>query len=145
MKFAHLAAALGTGLALSGPCLADDLVAGELFTGTQVGFELKGTFRHVTLSISGPNAFHVSAEARRRAPTIDLARAGPVEDGLYTYQLHAASDDRVKLRTTLDNGRDGKEPDEISRGIASSGVFRVRNGAIVPIDRNAREERQPAR
>ena len=143
MKFAHLAVALAAGLALPNPCLADDLIAGELFTGTRVGFELKGAFRHVSLSISGPRDFHVSAEAQRRAPTIDLARSGPVEDGLYTYQLHAATDDKVKSRSTLDNGRDAKERDETSRGIAASGIFRVRNGAIVPVDRNAREERYP--
>jgi hypothetical protein len=118
-------------------------VAGELFTGTRVGFELKGAFRHVSLSISGPRDFHVSAEAQRRAPTIDLARSGPVEDGLYTYQLHVATDERVKSRSTLDDGRDHRDRNAVTRGMAASGVFWVRNGTIVPVDRNAREERYP--
>jgi hypothetical protein len=145
MKPIHFAVALGLSLALSAPCRADELVAGELFRGTQVSLELKRPVHAATLSISGPNAFHARAEARRGVPTIDLAQSGPVADGLYTYHLDAATDETVKVRATLDNGRGARAPAEMRKGVAASGTFWVRSGAIVPVDRNAREDqRRPA-
>jgi hypothetical protein len=139
MKAVHLAVALAASLAPSIPCLANDLVAGELFRGTQVSFELKGAYRHVTLSIAGPDGFHATAESARGAPAIDLARSGSVADGLYTYQLFAATNETVRHRTTWNDGRDRPRAEHF-KSIGASGTFRVKDGAIVKYDQNARED-----
>ena len=139
MKAAAFALAAGLSLALSGPCAADDLVAREVFTGTGVSFELKGSVHNVTLSIAGPGGFHASATSPDVAPTIDLARSGPVRDGLYKYQLSAATNEKVQSRTTLDDGRPAKASEQL-KSVSASGTFRVKDGAIVRADPNTRED-----
>jgi hypothetical protein len=139
MRPGAFAVALGLSLALSGPCRADDLVALELFSGTAVSFELKGQLHNVTLSIAGPGGFHASASSRSGAPKIDLAQSGPVRDGPYKYQLSAATNEKVPTRTTLDDGRPAKASEQF-KSVGKSGTFRVRDGAIVKADPNARED-----
>jgi hypothetical protein len=135
MKPAAFGLAAGLAFGLSGACLADDLSASEQFAGTTVGFELKGgPFSHVTLSISGPNDFHASAFSRRGAPSLNLRSFGAVEDGRYTYQLTAATDEKLKIRTTLDDGRDPRTAAEPLKGVSTSGTFNVRGGEIVKRD-----------
>src|SRR5262249_57139243 len=96
-------------LGLSGVCLADDLTAEQRFSETSVGFDLKGAYSNVTLTVAGPHAFHASAFSKSGAPTIDLAHNGPVEDGTYSHQLTAATDEKVKTRTPLDDDRDAPD------------------------------------
>src|SRR4051794_19510296 len=102
MTPASAALAAGLGLASCGVCLADDLSATEAFTDTTVGFELKGAYRDLTLNVAGPNGFHASAFAKTGAPSIDLRRAGALDDGQYRYDLTAATDERIKIRSPLD-------------------------------------------
>jgi hypothetical protein len=142
MKSAALGLSACLAFALSGNCVADDLSASEQFTGTTVGFELKGgPFSNVTLSISGPDNFHASASARRGAPTIDLRGFGAVEDGRYTYQLTAATAEKEKIRTRLDNGREARADIEALKGVSTSGTFNVQRGVIVKRDTS----REPTR
>ena len=140
MKAAAIGLAAGLALALPGAVQANDIAADRRFTDTSVGFELKGTYSNLTLTISGPRDFHASAFARGGSPAIDLRRYGPLEDGLYTYELTAATAERVKTRTRLNDGRAASSPIEALQPAALSGTFRVQNGAIVKPD-----ERQPSR
>ena len=128
MKPAAFGLAAGLVLA-SGAGLAQDLVAEQRFTDTAVGFELKGAVRNVTLTIAGPNSFHASASAPSGAPTIDLRRLGPVEDGTYTYHLTAGLNETVKPRTRLDDGR--AVATDPRKSVAASGTFQVKGGVIV--------------
>lgn len=135
MKPAALGLAACLAFGLSSACPADDLSASEQFAGTTVGFELKGgPFTNVTLTISGPNDFHASASSRRGAPSINLRSFGAVEDGSYTYQLTAATNEKLKTRTKLDDGRDPRTTVEPLKGVATSGTFNVRGGEIVKRD-----------
>lgn len=131
MKSATLGLAASLALALSSACLSNDLATEERFTETGVGFGLKGPFSNLTLTISGPNDFHASAFSRDGAPAIDLRQFGAVEDGTYAYQLTAATDERVKVRTKLDNGRDGTAAADPLKSVTASGTFNVRGGVIV--------------
>ena len=135
---AVLAACMAAGLSGSG--FANDLKADTNFRDTIVGFNLKGAYSHVSLSISGPHHFHANAHARGAAPSVDLRQFGRPEDGLYHYQLNAATGEVVRSNTRHDNGRGDQERGEMRRGVATSGVFWVKNGVIVQHDRNAREE-----
>jgi hypothetical protein len=118
-------------LALSSASLADDLKAEQKFGDTTIGFDLAGQYSNLTLTIAGPNDFHASAFSHSGAPTIDLSRFGPVEEGTYTYQLTAATPERMKSKTRLDDGREAHAARESQKGVAMSGAFRVKDGAIV--------------
>jgi len=124
-----LAAALTVSLA--GACMADDLVVIEQFKETTVGFELKGSYDNVTLTIAGPNGFSARAFSKSGAPSVDLRRVGSFEDGTYSYQLTGASQDKIKRVTDLDNGRAGRTAGEERKGVTASGTFNVRGGVIV--------------
>ncbi len=121
---------------------ADDLDVDRQFAGTQVGFALKGSYHNLTLSIAGPNDFHATASAKSGAPSIDLHRFGPVEDGIYTYQLTAATDQQVKSRSRLDDGRGAGAAVLPLRSVATSGTFRVEGGAIVQTKVTAQPSRR---
>jgi hypothetical protein len=82
------------------------------------------------LSIAGPNEFSATSFSKSGAPSIDLRRFGAVEDGTYTYHLTAATDEKVKARTRLDNGRDQASADPV-KSVDTSGTFNVKDGVIV--------------
>ena len=140
MKPTTFGLAAGLALGLSSGCPADDLTADQRFTETGVAFDLKGPYSNVTLTVSGPDDFHASAFSRSGAPAIDLRRVGAVADGAYTYQLTAATGEKVKTRTPLDDGRDRRATSEPLKGVSTSGTFHVRNGVIVKPDPHARED-----
>jgi hypothetical protein len=140
MKAAALSLTVSLALGIPSAGAAQDLPATERFGGTIVAFEITGAFSNVTLSISGPNAFNASAFARTGAPTIDLRRFGDLQDGQYNYQLTAATDEKLQIRTPLDNGRDGGSTGARLKAAGASGVINVKGGVIVARDPNAREE-----
>jgi len=142
MKTSAIGLAAGLALALSSACLADDLKAEQKFTETGVGFDLQGSYSNATLTIAGPHDFHASAFAKTGAPSIDLRRFGAVEDGTYTYQLTAATDEKVKVRTRLDDGRDPRTMTEPLKSVATSGTFHVKDGMIVKQDVTAQPGRR---
>ena len=125
--------------------LADDLKADQRFSGTVVGFDLKGPYSNLTLTIAGPNGFHAGAAAKSGAPSIDLRGFGAVEDGSYTYHLTASTDEKVKVRTPVDNGRDARAAAEPLKAVDTSGAFRVKDGTIVksePASTTSKRDRQ---
>jgi hypothetical protein len=124
-----LLACLAFGLPTAG--LAQDLKAEQRFEGTTVAFNVPNNLANLSLSVAGPSDFHASATARSGSPTIDLRRFGAVEDGSYTYQLTASTDEKIKARSDLDNGRGNK--DAGFKSVATSGTFHVRNGVILPV------------
>ena len=131
MKSAALGLAAFLAASVPLACLADDLSATEQFSGTTVEFKLEKLLGVVTLTVAGPNGFNASASARSTSPSIDLRRFGDFDDGQYTYHLTASTDERVKLRTPLDDGRDQKPATEQLKGVSKSGVFNVTRGQIV--------------
>jgi hypothetical protein len=130
MKAAVIGMAAGLSL-WANAGVADDLKADPRFSESAVGFDLKGDYGNSTLTIVGPGDFHASASARSGAPSIDLRRFGAVEDGTYTYQLTASTNEKVKSRTRLDDGRDARAAVEALKGVATTGTFNVKDGVIV--------------
>lgn len=123
---------VASAVALPGAALAesDRLVATSRFSGATVGFDLGGSYRNVTLTVTGPNGFSVSASSERTAPVINLRKFGDVEDGRYSYQLSAATTKRMKPRSQLDNGRGDTGEDMAYAGVSASGSFLIKDGAI---------------
>ncbi|MGB9365360.1 MAG: hypothetical protein WCE79_05025 [Xanthobacteraceae bacterium] len=131
MKSTALGLAALIAASLPHACLANDLPATEQFSGTTVEFKLDKLFGVVTLTVAGPNGFNASASARSTSPAIDLRRVGPFDDGTYHYQLTASTDEKVPVRTTLDNGRSGGPTDAKLKDVSRSGQFLVKGGTIV--------------
>jgi hypothetical protein len=140
MKLAAFGLAAGLAVGISSTCWAQGLNATQKFTDTEIGFELAAPYSNLTLSISGPNGLHASAHNRSGSPLIDLRKLGTIDDGDYLYQLTAATDEKVPVRTALDNGRDGGPTTSILKSVSTSGQFQVKGGAIVKYDPSAREE-----
>ena len=137
--------ALGFGaclaLAACSPCLADDLLLVERFLRGDLAFDLKGPYANVTLTVAGPGDFYARAFARRGVPSLRLRDFGPVDDGLYSYELTAASDEFLRARRGLDDGRDRDAP-RLRRGISATGSFLVVRGQIVASRRAWEESRR---
>ena len=132
-----LAACLAVGI--SGTCWAQDLKAQQKFTDTEIGFEIGGPYSNLTLTVSGPNGLYASATSRTGSPLIDLRKLGTIDDGEYIYQLVAGTDERVPVRTALDNGRDGGPTTSVFKSVSTSGQFQVKGGNIVKVDPSASE------
>jgi hypothetical protein len=124
---------------ISGACLAQGLNATQKFTDTEIGFELAGPYSNVTLTVSGPNGMTASASARSGSPLVDLRKLGTLGDGDYLYQLTAATDEKIPVRSGLDNGRDRGAATSVLKGVSTSGHFQVKGGMIVKHDPSARE------
>jgi hypothetical protein len=112
-------------------CSADDMVLGQKAAGAKIAFLLKDNYSNATLTVTGPHGFHAQTSAKGGALALDLRQFGSVDDGTFTYQLTAAADEKTKVRTTLDNGRDTREPTEIPKSATMSGTFRIVRGEIV--------------
>ena len=121
-------------------CWAQGLKATQKFTDTEIVFELAGPYSNLTLTISGPNGLHASTHHRSGSPVIDLRKLGAIDDGEYLYQLTAATDEKLPVRTPLDNGRDGAPTTSILKSVSTSGHFQVKGGTIVKVDPSAHEE-----
>ena len=142
MKTTTLCLAACAAIGLSSACLADDMVAAEQFGGTSIGFLLKSSLSRATLSVSGPDAFHASVYSESGAIALDLGKFGPVEDGFYKYEITAATDQPMRVRTPLNNGRDEKVKFTLHKGVAMNGTFRVKDGKIVKPVPAAKEGRR---
>jgi hypothetical protein len=124
---------------ISSTCWAQGLNATQKFTDSEVVFDITGPYSNLTLTVSGPNGLHASAHHRTGSPVIDLRKLGTIDDGDYLYQLTAATDEKIPVRTGLDNGRDGGPTTSILKSVSTSGQFQVKGGAIVKVDPSARE------
>jgi hypothetical protein len=131
-----LAACLAAGLTVS--CWAEDLKATQRTSETQIGFDPGGNYNNYVLNVTGPHGFHARAASQTGTPSIDLRRFGAYDDGVYNYHLTASSDEKVTLRSALDDGR-ATRADAMLKGVAMSGQFEVKGGAIVKHDLTARE------
>jgi len=132
-----LAALLAAGSA-SG-CLANDLKATHAFGDSEIKFQPGGNYSNYTLTVAGPNGFEASAASKSDAPSIDLKRAGAIDDGIYHYQLTASAENRVPVRSKLDNGR-AAEPTTTLQSVSMSGHFEFKGGSIVKYDPAVRED-----
>jgi hypothetical protein len=141
MKSAALGLAAVLGAGLSGATWAQDLKATQTFTETRVGFEPGAAYQNYSLTVTGPNGIHTVITSKSNPPVIDLRQMGPVQDGAYNYHLTASSDEKVPVRSTLDDGR-ARPSDSMLKSVSASGRFDVKNGAIVKIDPAAREDQK---
>lgn len=112
------------------------LAARSASTGTKVSFTLPAGHFNATLSVAGPNGRVISASAQQGSPVIDISGANAMGDGVYTWQLTAASPRTKSIPADTANGRDNLKANmrgqvTVNVGAASSGTFLVKGGKIV--------------
>ena len=140
MSIARFGVAAIFAAGITSVCVAQDLKATQRFSETQIGFDLGASYNNYTLTVTGPNGFTASASSKAGTPAIDLRRFGAFDDGIYSYQLTASSDEKVTVRSALDNGRDGGPTTSMLKAVSTSGQFFVKGGTIVKPDTAAREK-----
>ena len=90
-------------------------------------------FTNAHLLITGPNDFEAEETASRGLPTFRV-RGGRMKDGFYQFTLSAATDEKVKIKRKVDNGRGDDTRDYTLKPFHLSGMFEISRGTIVPAD-----------
>lgn len=88
-------------------------------------------FTNATLQINGPDDFQAEETASRGLPVFRV-QGGKMRDGFYHFILSAATDEKVKIKRPIDNGRGDDARDHTFKPFHMSGMFEVRKGRILP-------------
>lgn len=116
---------------VSSACLAQELKAGKRFSDANVAFEMQDSYSKFTLTVTGPNGFNATVFSEKSAPALNLRKLGVFDDGIYRYNLTAASSKTAPMRTTANSGRSEKQKAARMVGVSDSGSFVVKGGKIV--------------
>jgi hypothetical protein len=113
----------------------------EDFSGTRLSFSADSALSNFTLNVSGPDDYYGQIFSARVVPSFRLADHGSVPDGIYRYQITAATPERVRRASPRPDGADGREPGAGPGfvGMSQSGSFRVVNGRILELDPTVEE------
>ncbi len=134
-------ALIGAATLLAAGLITPVFSAEERFSGDVVQVVPDGQVHNTTLSIAGPGGYYAQAYAKAGMPMIKLSQHGSVADGIYIWQVTAATDEMIEVHdkglrsgSTASSGYRRASPGmiTINKGTAESGSFRVQNGAILP-------------
>ena len=131
MKPKLLSSFFALGLAVETPLCAADVEV-RLQSGA-LSFSGGSGFSNAHLLITGPNDFEAEETASRGLPTFRV-RGGRMKDGFYQYTLSAATDEKVKIKRKIDNGRGDAGRDYTLKPFHLSGMFEISRGTIVPVE-----------
>jgi len=90
-------------------------------------------FTNASLLITGPDDFEAEETASRGLPVFRV-QGGRMKDGFYQFTLSAATDEKVKIKRAIDNGRGSGARDYTLKPFNLSGMFEIARGTIVPLD-----------
>lgn len=93
-------------------------------------FESWGKLTNATLIVVNPEGVRTDVFAISGSPTFHLRDVAPVIDGVYSYELLAATDEMVTIRNQLDNGRGKAQKKQVSKPFLMNGFFIVSRGVI---------------
>lgn len=114
---------------IAGTAVAQDISA--FISGNGIGVESSKRLNNTTISIVGPNGFHLEQYSKSGNASMSLGGVSGLPDGWYNYEITAATGETVTDLSGLDNGRGPNAPKTMSKGTSSSGSFLVSNGKIV--------------
>lgn len=114
----------------------EQLDAEPRFAGERLVFTVSGAYTNYVLSVAGPESYYAQIQGARSAPTLRLRDHGAVPDGLYQWQLSAATNRTVPGAARTDQTSNGREPGAGTPriGAQTSGAFRVEDGRIMIFD-----------
>ena len=93
-------------------------------------FENWGSLSNATLTIANPEDTQITIYNDSTGPTFYLHDISPVVDGVYAYELTAATDEMVKVKNELNNGRGNAAKKEMAKPFQMTGSFIVSRGVI---------------
>ncbi len=93
-RWTFIAAATFVATTLATPTFS----AEERFSGDVVQIVPDGQVHNTTLSIAGPGGYYAQAYAKAGMPMIKLSQHGTLADGIYIWQVTAATDDLIEVR-----------------------------------------------
>ena len=87
---------------------------------------------NATLTVAEPDGNVVQIHAKDGTPVYQLK--GEVQDGVYRYELTAATDKTEKIVNQVDSGRGDNQSDSAAVPFTSNGQFVVERGRIITPD-----------
>lgn len=88
-------------------------------------------FTNAVLKVTGPDDFQSEETSSKGLPVFRL-QGKRVTNGFYTYTLSAATDEKVMITRSTDNGRGDDARDHLLKPFHLNGMFEVRDNRIVP-------------
>jgi len=85
---------------------------------------------NATLVVSAPDGTLTTVEAAAGTPVFQLSGA-EVLDGIYRFELRAATDEQVKIINPQNNGRGEAQSDSAAKPYYMDGSFTVSRGVII--------------
>ncbi|MDE4063469.1 MAG: hypothetical protein P1U91_15590 [Pseudophaeobacter sp. bin_em_oilr2.035] len=143
LRLLALAAALLTGAPafipglMFGAALAMPIDPVQQHNSNALWFENWTGLSKATLVVAGPDGTVTRVFAEAGTPVFELGR-GEVLDGIYRYELKAATEETVKIINPIDNGR-GESSDSRTKPFYMNGAFQVSRGVII-VPEDIREE-----
>ncbi|WP_379560737.1 hypothetical protein [Psychromarinibacter halotolerans] len=153
----------GTGFASAVTISDGEAVITERFEGTILyfGFEkIPESARKFRLFVVGPNGYRAEVETGKRIPKIDLrafleTKDEPLEnrdypngeklyDGTYSYEISFSTDEFVRDREVMDNGR-GKKSEGTFQVYTLQGSFLLDGGQIIVFPQDDEKPGEPGK
>lgn len=95
-----------------------------------VWFENWQGLSNATWTIAMPDGEIIQIFTKQGTPVFQL-EGSEVLDGIYRYELTAATEEKVKIKNQVNNGRGDAARDFAFKPFAMSGAFHVQRGVIV--------------
>ncbi len=105
--------------------------AQRTLNGSEVRISLGTGYSGATLRISGPNGFFVQSFSKHGLVSINLIKAGATANGIYDYEVTAASSETMTIKTPMDNGRGGVDRAVQKVPVSLTGSFYAEGGLII--------------
>jgi len=93
-------------------------------------FENWSGLSNATLTVAAPDGQLTTVQAQAGTPVFQLSGA-EVADGIYRYELKAATDTQVKIVNPQNNGRGDAQSDTQAEPFYTTGHFTVSRGVII--------------
>jgi hypothetical protein len=122
---------------LSGPVFANEPVT--RMNTTAIWFENWGDLSNAAFVVTSPDGTIQTVKSDRGTPVFNLRDLSKVVDGVYQYELSAATSETVEIKNPQNNGRGAAEKKEIFVPFLANGVFFVDRG-VISKQENIKEE-----
>lgn len=126
--FSRLLGLLWLTAATTGAALAASPV--EQHNSNTLWFENWSGLRNATLVVAAPDGSLTTIETSAGTPVFQLS-GGAILDGIYRFELSAASDDQLKIINPQNNGRGEAQSDSKAKPFYLNGNFTVSRGVII--------------
>jgi len=118
------------GLLLLAPLAALAASPVEQHNSNAIWFENWTGLRNATLVIAAPDGTLTTIEAAAGTPVFQLS-GSEVLDGIYRFELRAATDEQIKILNPQNNGRGEAQSDSKAKPFYLNGNFTVSRGVII--------------